>query len=116
MKLIIEYNAKHGYAVPDGHTEYYVDTIIANFLKQEEDMVVSVATALFVDFFRVRLAGGAIKPDQIEFMFENKVLEHDRYGTLRHWPKGFCDIPIEPMEQLLTIQSKAWKAKKNKNA
>ena len=112
MKLIIEYDANHGYALPDGKTEAYADKIIALFLDQDEDMVVSVASAVFVDFFRLRLAEGVVTTDQIEFTFEGKTLKHNKHGRIEHWPNGYCDIPIGPMEKLLTIGSKSVKRKK----
>ena len=69
-------------------------------------MKLIVSSALLIDFFRLRLAQGVISTDQIEFVFEGKTLDHNKHGRIKHWPKGYCDIPIEPMEELLIIGSK----------
>jgi len=112
MKLTIEYDSDHGYLYADGRAEEWIDSSIKLFLKQKKDWHIKVCSALLVDFFRLRLAEGVIKTDQIKFTFQNQVLKHNQHAQIEHWPKGYCDIPIEPVEKLLTLQSKAWKEKK----
>jgi len=115
MKLTVEYDPMTGHVCKDGEAQGWVDDIIHHALYKmgdEQNPVVVVASGLLVDYFRVRLAEGIIKKDQIEFKFQGKVLEHNEYSQLRHWPKGYCDTAIEPVERLLTLQSKAWKKKK----
>jgi hypothetical protein len=114
MKLTVEYDPKHGYVLPDGRVEEYVDKVITAFFNQNDNQKITVACALFVDFFRLRLCEGVIKTDQIEFMFEDKILRHNKYATMEHWPKGYCDIPIEPVEKLLTCGAKLAKLAKEK--
>lgn len=112
MKLTIEYDQNDGYVFPDGRAGGWVDTTLRYFLKREEDQHIKVCSSLLIDFFRLRLCEGVISVDQVEFIFDGKVLEHNEYGRITHWPKGYCDIPIEPVEQLLTMASD--KAKKKK--
>jgi hypothetical protein len=109
MKLTIEYNAKNGFHITDGGAEDWVDIFIAKFFEGKKDLKLTVASALLIDFFRVRLAQGVIETDQIAFTFEGKTLRHNKHGRIEHWPKGFCDIPIEPMEQLLMMGSEVHK-------
>lgn len=106
MKLIVEYDKDEGYVFPDGKAEHWVDEIIKVFFKQNRDQKIPVASDLLIHFFRLRLGQGVLKVDQIEFVFDGKTLEHNEYGRITYWPKGFCDIPIEPVEQLLTLAAK----------
>jgi len=112
MKLTLVYDANSGFNLCDGRSEAWVDTYLDIFLEDKKDQRIVIGSALLIDFFRLRLAQGVIKTDQIEFIFNNQVLNHNKHGRIEHWPKGFCDIPIEPMEQLLTLGSKAHKKPK----
>jgi len=118
MKLTVEYDPMVGYVCKDGEAQGWVDDVLHAVLKrmndkdQYRDDLITVASALLIDYFRVRLAEGVIKKDQIAFKFDGKILEHNEHGRITHWPKGFCDLPIEPMERLLTLQSEAWKKEK----
>ena len=112
MKLTIEYDKDHGYVFPDGRSEEWVDAALKLFLKRQKDQHIKVCSALLIDFFRLRLAQGVIKTDQIEFVFNDRVLEHNKHGRIKHWPKGYCDIPIEPMEKLLILGSEVHKKPK----
>ena len=112
MKLTIEYDKDHGHIYPDGRSEAWVDATLKLFLKRKKNQSVKVCSSLLIDYFRLRLAQGIIKTDQIEFTFEGKTLNHNKYGRIEHWPKGYCDIPIEPMEQLLILGSDMAKKEK----
>lgn len=112
MKLTIEYDQDKGYIFPDGKAEEWVDKTLEHFLKQEEDQHIKVCSSLLVDFFRLRLCQGIIDTSQIEFIFDGVTLEHNEYGRITHWPKGYCDIPIEPVEQMLTLAYKKRKKPK----
>lgn len=117
-KLTIDYSPNSGYVLADGQAEQWVDKIIKLFREQIaygfEDVhhTIKVSSALLVDFFRVRLAAGVLKTHEIEFTFRGKTLEHNEFAQLRTWPKGYCDIPIVPVEQLLTLQAKKAKEKR----
>lgn len=109
MKLRVTYNAHAGHVIEDGKAKQWVDKIISEALNLKEPshyMTITVASDLLIHFFRLRLGQGVLKVDQIEFVFDGKTLEHNEYGRITHWPKGFCDIPIEPVEQLLTLAAK----------
>ena len=112
MKLTLVYDANSGYNLCDGKSEEWVDTYLDIFLENKKDQRIVIGSALLIDFFRLRLAQGVIKTDQIEFVFNDQVLDHNKYGRIKHWPKGYCDIPIEPMEQLLIIGSEVHKKPK----
>lgn len=127
MKLTVEYNPIAGHVTKDGEAEQWVDDKIHSMffakekLEDRDDWVVTVASALLIDFFRLRLCEGVINVDQIAFTFDGKTLEHNEYGRITHWPKGYCDIPIYPMERLLTLahdkakKKKKWAEMKNDN-
>jgi hypothetical protein len=107
MKITVEYNPLAGHVIKDGEAEEWVDEIIktAFSIKDEKDLVITVASSLLVDFFRLRLVQGVIKVDQIEFTFDGKVIKHNSYATFEHWPKGYCDVGDHVLEGLLTWQS-----------
>ena len=117
MKLIIEYNADGGYIFPDGKIEAWVNETVKQFKNKlrnniEEDRKLIVANTIAIDFFRLALAEGRIEKDQIEFVFEGKTLEHNKYGVIKHWPKEYCDIPIKPMVKMMEIGAKIAKEKR----
>ena len=112
MKLTIEYDSDHGYLYADGRAEEWIDSSIKLFLKQKKNWHIKVCSALLVDFFRLKVCEGKIDVDQIEFVFKGEVLKHNKYGSIEHWPDGFCDIPIYPMERLLILASDMLKKEK----
>jgi len=117
MKLTVEYDPMAGYVFKDGEAQGWVDDILhhaLNKFEDRDDWVVTVSSALLIDYFRLRLAQGIIAPDQIQFKFNDEILKTNKYGTLERWPKGFCDKTTDILEELLTIGSDAMKAKKKK--
>jgi hypothetical protein len=118
MKLTIEYDSLTGHVCKDGEAQGWVDDIIhraINTFPERDDLVVTVASALLVDFFRMRLCEGIIKTDQIAFTFNGEVLKHNKYGRIEHWPDGYCDIPIYPMERLLILAADMAKKERKAN-
>jgi hypothetical protein len=109
MILTIDYNANSGFVMADGRAEGQVDHLISGFLGQNNDQNIVTSSALIIDFFRLRVAEGIIPTDQIKFTFNGKTLNHNKHGRIEQWPDGYCDIPIGPMEKLLTIGSKSAK-------
>ena len=117
MKLTVEYDPMAGHVYKDGESQGWVDDILhfaLNKPEDENDMVVTVASELLIDYFRLRLAQGVISPDQIQFKFNDEILEANKYGTLERWPRGFCNNAMDICEELLTIGCNAAKAKKKK--
>ena len=112
MKLTLVYDAMSGYNLCDGRAEGWVDTYLDEFLKGGKNQRIVIGSALLIDFFRLRLCEGVIAVNQIEFVFDGKTLDHNEYGRIKHWPKGYCDIPIYPMERLLCLASDLAKKKK----
>lgn len=110
-KLIITYDANHGYLFPDGRTEEWVDKIIDMFHKKlEADKAdgfediqwnIKVCSELIVHFFRLRAVEGKIEPDKIEFRFGEEVVGLNEYGRIDNWPKGFCDIAGNTLFQII---------------
>ena len=115
MKLTVEYDPMAGHVYKDGEAQGWVDDILhhaLNKVEDREDLVVTVASALLIDYFRLRLAQGIILPDQIQFKFNDQIIKANKYGTLEQWPRGFCDKTMDILEELLTIGSNAMKARK----
>jgi hypothetical protein len=114
MKITVEYNPLAGHVIKDGEAEEWIDEIIktAFNIEDEKDLVITVASSLLVDFFRLRLAEGVLSTDQIEFTFMGEVIRHNSYATFEHWPKGYCDTGDHVLEGLLTCQSKIFKERK----
>ena len=112
MKLTVAYNAENGFHIADGGAEDWIDIFITKFLENKKDLKITVASALLIDYFRLRLAQGIITPDQIQFKFDDEIIKANKYGTLERWPNGFCDKTMDILEELLTIGSDAAKARK----
>jgi len=114
MKLTVEYDSEDGYLFPDGWAEAWVTKTVMNFLRGRKDQHLKVSSELLIDYFRLKLAKGIIRPDQIQFKFNDEILKTNKYGTLERWPKGFCDQAMNICEELLTIGADAAKAKRKK--
>ena len=119
MKIIVEYSSKvQGYFFRDGEAEEWVDNII-NFMlnkaEDKDDWELKVSNEMLIHYFRLRVAQGVLKSDQIQFKFNDQIIRVNKFGTLEDWPKGFCDYTDNLLMELLTIGSKSvkkWPKKK----
>lgn len=97
-KLIIEYDPDKGITLPDNKYEKYVNDAIAN---REITPHVVIGSELLLTLFRCAVVKNKIKHSDLKFMFKGKIIDVDKYGTCREWPKGFDDIGINALEVLM---------------
>lgn len=96
-KLIVEYDPDNGVAFPDNKSEDYVENIIETPVKQR----IVIGTELLVELFRCAVVEKKIKHTEIKFLFKGEIIDIDKYGTCREYPKGFGDVNINVLSRLL---------------
>lgn len=104
--LIIEYDSVIGEIVPDGHVRDWAESIAESYAmcKEPKDLLhTTVSSVLMVDAIRLLIMKGEINHKEVVFRFEGHDLEVDKNGMLRVWPKGFCDIYDNILEELLGL-------------
>lgn len=113
--LIIEYDPNKGYIFPDGEAEEWANKMVAgrdSWINEDEHIM--VCSTLLIDLFRALIPEGKLAVDEVEFRFNGQVLEHNKYGRITHWPDGFCSIPCDVLERLLSCAHELHKKEKNK--
>ena len=102
-KLIIEYDAENGDAIPDGKA---METVLnayklslrfntPSFLKTSSENVVLAA--------RVAIKEGKFSHEKVEFRYKQESWYMDKDGRNEFWPVGFCDTCSRFLERLLLI-------------
>ena len=102
-KLTVEFDGDDGVVLPDNKSQKYVDDVIAN---KATTPYVIIGSDLLLALFRCAVVENKIKHTDIKFMFEEKIIDVDKYGMCREWPKGFGDAGIDALETLLWSQDK----------
>ena len=77
---------------------------IADFIKtipDGETANLHIATELLINAIRLLIKQGKIRYNEIAFKYKDILLLPDKYGMLDSWPRGFCDIPEDILEQLI---------------
>lgn len=70
--------------------------------KEPKDLLhIIISSVLMVDAIRLLIMKGEINHKEVVFRFEGRDLEVDKNGMLRVWPKGFCNIYDDILEELL---------------
>lgn len=107
-KLTVEFDGDNGVALPNNKSKEYVDNVIAN--KATTPYVV-IGSDLLLSLFRCAVIENKIKHTDLKFVFEEKTIDVDKYGTCREWPKGFGDAGINALKVLLCDRRKKNKDK-----
>jgi hypothetical protein len=116
VKLFVEFDAYDGIAVPDGRAAAYVTKILQNvtneFAQEElypdeiiDPIKVRVGTSLIIDYFRLAVVAGSLKPEEIKFTVKNhlgekQILDINEKGRLSRWPENFCNHTVDVLSKL----------------
>lgn len=103
-KLTVEFNGDDGVVYPDNKSQKYVDDVIAN---RATTPYVVIGSDLLLTLFRCAVVEKKIKHTDLKFMFKEKVIDIDKYGTCREWPKGFGNASLDALEVLVWGQDKS---------
>ena len=103
-----------GDLVSDMAAEAWAKTLIDKYKNSLSEHVVKVGTETMVDAIRVMVVRGSLNHDEVQFFnwntenYEEKldVITVNKYGRLNHSPKGFCDVNIDLLGELLRSASK----------
>lgn len=83
----------------DGKSEEYVRNLIEG--SKRVNTVILTSQEIIINWVRVFICEGLINHDDVDFIFEDKIMFADTYGHLNYWPKGFCDYTDNILERLL---------------
>ena len=100
-KLIVEYDPDNGQAFTDNKAKEYVDHAIKN---RSITPYIVIGNELFITLFRCAIVEKKIKHIEIEFLFKGKIIEINKWGNCKEWPKGFYDTEMNAIDILLTYQ------------
>ena len=102
MRITVEYDPDNGHVFRDNEAEAWVNEIIETARTEDrDDWVVTVGSALLIDYFRLQLAREVLTVDEILFTYNGLPLVHTQTGRFHHWPKGFCDKTDKILTELL---------------
>jgi hypothetical protein len=97
--ITIEYT-KEGEAVSDFGCDDYVN-IIRNDILDGENSEYDVSTSIVILAIRAAIARGELDFTKIQFKFDDHILHPDKDGRMEYWPRGFCDIDLNFMDDIL---------------
>jgi len=87
----------------DGLVEKEVKKLIDEFYYNNHNIHITYGSTFPIMQFRVFIREGVIKVDDIEFEYQDSIVEHNSDGKIIFWPKGFCDYDMELLDRLLDI-------------
>lgn len=102
--LIIEYDSVNGEVVSDGKVREWADRLVKVYKdrKSARNLTVIVGSVLMVDMTRLLVMKGKLNHEEIVYRFRDLDQSPDKYGTLRTWPKGFCDLHNDILTDLIS--------------
>lgn len=109
-KITVVYS-KNAPPISDFLVDDFVCRTAHDHKKNNECQVIETSSSILIDRFRLSIADGTIDANDIEFYFEKKRLEHNKYGAIVDCPKGFADKAIDICEHIITTSIK--RKKKN---
>jgi len=94
----IRYEPLEGKAIPDGKVEDEFNNILENNDTDDVDLW-KYSTENIIQRLRLGRLRGEI--DDLTIIFNDERLEITEYGSLLHWPNGFCDYNINTCQSIL---------------
>ncbi len=95
--ITIEYS-EEGKACSDFDCEKYIKN-----LKDLEslDRKYTTSSSIVILAIRAAIARGELDFTKIQFKFDDHILQPDKDGRMEYWPRGFCDIDFNFMDDIL---------------
>lgn len=100
--LTIVYDPINGIVCSDGMVEAQMNAEIQIFRNWKGDRKIMVTHNLMVTYLRVLVKRKVISPDEIVFNFGDETILCDANGKLSAWPKGFCDMWDNYLDELVS--------------
>lgn len=101
--LTIKYDPTSGKVISDGLIKDWADKVVEDY-KEAINMNITVGSGVMVDAIRVLIMKGKLNYKEIVFRFRGLDLGVDKNGRLSIWPKGFCDVYDNILEELVGIK------------
>ncbi len=106
--ITIEY-CEDGEAVSDFNVDRWFKSVV-NATKDPFESAYrpndKVSTTPPIDRVRVAIANGELSCEDVNFIFNGKIIKSNEYGALSEWPDGFCDVGLKLIEKILTGREK----------
>lgn len=104
--LIIEYDPINGEIVPDGKVREWADDLVKEHEEWKEedyvdDMVVVIGSVVMLDMTRALIVKKRLDHKEVTYSYYDLKQTPDKFGSLRQWPKGFCDTYDNILEELI---------------
>ena len=99
-KIKIKYDPHTGKAIKDGELDGWADNIVDQY-KANKSLTRKIATEACVDALRIKVKEGKINHKDIVFIYNDDEIRVDKYASLSHYPKGFCETMTNLLEKLL---------------
>lgn len=118
LKLVVVWDPIKGLAVPDGKAEVLAESWIDGSIHQRELMpgedprppgpkVVSIGQETVINAFRLAVAHGKLKGQEIAFKVGEQILQiNDDGSPATAWPPGFCNLVNKQCRELNIARSK----------
>lgn len=114
-KFIFTYDPNGGAALTDGQVKGYADMLVASAIATGSIDVV-VGNEAVMDCIRLAVIRGKLPYEDTVYKFKDELLEISSNGAAINWPKGFCDLNLDIVTELLTEQGKLGKVKKEEKS
>lgn len=96
-KLVVEFDGDCGMTFPDNKAKEYVEEIVQDTTIEH----IIIGSGILLILFRQAVTRGLIDHTEIEFLFKGKTIPVDKYGTCKEWPKGFGDVEMNAISDML---------------
>lgn len=95
--ITIVYDAVNGRPIADGLCRKVAMNLA---LEVDNDITETFSTENVLQAIRLEIIHDRLPVDKVRFMFEGKVLEHNKYGNITNWPKGYCQETLNLLREL----------------
>lgn len=102
-KYIFEYDPNKGAALTDGQVKGYADMLISSALLVEKAEFIIGCGAVILHI-RVAIAEGKLPYEETVFKFKDEIIKVSKTGSLKKWPKDFCDLEYRAILRLARIE------------
>ena len=97
MKTVVY--APDGVAFSDEECERAARLFLA--LPSEQQAEIRVSTSNFVLAVRALVAENLFSWNDVQFKYNDLIIPVHQYGTLPHWPQGFCDMDQKLLSRII---------------
>lgn len=89
-KYFVMVDAHSGRAVPDGRAELDILQRVKQWNASKKDKFVTdcIGTTVMFHMYRIMVRRGVLDHTEVQFVYNDLVIDCDKYGMLAQWPEG----------------------------